>query len=40
MKINIEYTTKPTQMTSRVAEVAEAFGIGVDEEITHYSKGL
>ena len=35
MKINIEYTTKPTQMTSRVAEVAEAFGTGVDEEITH-----
>ena len=35
MKIDIRYTTKPMQMTQRVAEVAECFGLGVDETIEH-----
>lgn len=35
MKINIKYLTKPQNITQRVAEVAEAFGVGVDESIEH-----
>lgn len=35
MLINIEYSTKPVEVTSRVSEIAEAFGIGVDDAITH-----
>lgn len=35
MKINIKYATKPSVVTQRVAEVAEAFGVGVDESIEH-----
>ena len=35
MLINIEYATKPVEVTSRVSEVAEAFGIGVDNAIVH-----
>ena len=35
MKINIKYLTKPQTITQRVAEVAEAFGVGIDESIEH-----
>ena len=35
MKVNISYKTKPTEVTARVAEIAEAFGIGVDDAIEH-----
>lgn len=35
MKINIKYATKPTKITSRVCEVAECFGLGIDESIEH-----
>ena len=35
MKVNISYKTKPVEVTARVAEIAEAFGIGVDDAIEH-----
>lgn len=35
MKVNIKYSTKPKEVTSRVAEVSEIFGIGVNEEVEH-----
>lgn len=35
MKITIQYETKPLEVTSRVAEISEIFGIGVDDSIKH-----
>ena len=35
MLINIKYATKPKEVTSRVAEISEIFGIGINEAIEH-----
>ena len=32
MLINIKYATKPKEVTSRVAEISEIFGIGINED--------
>ena len=33
MLINIKYSTRPQKVTSRVAEISEIFGIGINEAI-------
>ena len=35
MLINIKYSTRPQKVTERICQVAECFGIGIDENIEH-----
>ena len=35
MLINIKYATRPQKVTERICQVAECFGIGIDENIEH-----